>query len=176
MAHKTIKVFLFSSLIAGAISCYHGDTPEFRQGEVEGYKPVYASDEEVSILFEAARPLKKPGKIYAYGHYLLVNEKGEGIHFFDNTNPEDPQQLGFLRVYGNIDMAIRNNILFVDHIGDLVSLDISDPHTVHEISRTPSWTNRFPPDRGRYFECVDGAKGNVVGWVLATIRNPKCYR
>jgi hypothetical protein len=179
---KTIKLFLF--LAAGVVlsACREPDYPVFPVAETQGYKPVYVSDAEATIEFQEARPLKKPGKIYVYGKYLLVNEPSEGIHVIDNADPAAPRILGFLRVYGNIDMAVRNNVLYVDHIGDLVALQILDLNNIRELSRIPSWSNDLPPEGGRrvgeghYFECVDPGKGKVIGWVLTTLKNPKCYK
>lgn len=182
MIRKTIKLFLF--LAAGVIlgACPDPDYPTFPVKETQGYKPVYAGDSEVSIEFQEARPLRKPGKIYVYGNYLLVNELSEGIHVIDNSDPAAPRTLGFLRVYGNIDMAVRDNVLYVDHIGDLVALQISDLNNIRELSRIPSWSNDLPPGEGlfegdgHYFECVDPRKGKVIGWVLTTLKNPECYK
>ncbi|MBT1699917.1 hypothetical protein KK083_23725 [Fulvivirgaceae bacterium PWU4] len=186
MIRKTIKLFLFAALGLVLSGCPPGDPyPEFPVDEVEGYKPVYATDAEASIEFQEARPLKKPGKIYVYGKYLLVNEQSQGIHVIDNTDPSAPKPVGFLRVYGNVDMAVRNNVLYVDHIGDLVALQITDLNNIQEISRISSWSNDLPPAddsalewerRGRYFECVDPEKGKVIGWILTTLKKPECYR
>ena len=50
----------------------------------EGYRPIYASENEVNqVTTEAPQPLKKPGKIYVRGNYLFINEQGKGIHLID---------------------------------------------------------------------------------------------
>lgn len=176
MKRKTIKVFLLFSLYGVAISCYHNDVPEFHEGQVEGYQPVYATDGEASITVKQPQPLQQPGKIFVYGNILLVNEKLKGIHVYNNADPSNPQALAFISIYGNLDMAVKGNTLVVDHLGDVVTLDVSNWSDVQEISRVSSWSNEFPPDRGRYFECVDASKGEVIGWILTTLTNPKCYR
>ncbi|MGF1638022.1 MAG: hypothetical protein ACFCUU_13175, partial [Cyclobacteriaceae bacterium] len=120
---------------------------------------------------------KNPGKIYVYKHWLLVNEQNEGIHFFDNSNPANPKPTHFLKVRGNIDMAIRNDVLYVDHVGDMVALKLSGENDFQEISRIGStWSNELPPDKGYHFECVDPDKGVVVGWVLTKLESPRCFR
>jgi hypothetical protein len=175
MYSKIIKVFAFS--VTGMLFMMCDPVgPEFPAGEVEGYRPIYASSYETSITFTAARPLQNPGKIYIYNNYLLVNEKTKGIHFFNNANPASPEPLGFLKMEGNVDMAIKNNILYADHIGSLVALNITDLNNIVELSRFKTWSNNLPPDEGRYFECVDPVKGEVVGWELVTLKNPECYR
>lgn len=152
--------------------------PEFPVGEVEGYKPLYAAPDQTAIKFTAPRDLRSPGKIYSIAHYLLINEKYEGIHVFDNSNPSAPIPLGFLSMVGNTEIAVRNNVLYADHLTDLVALDVSDWNNITEISRLKKefFAQQIPPGDGRYFECSDDSKGIVIGWELVTLKNPKCFR
>jgi hypothetical protein len=152
--------------------------PEFPIGEVEGYKPLYVSPDQTSIVFTNPRDVNNPGKIYSISHYLLINEKYKGIHVFDNTDPSSPIALGFLTLVGNTEIAIKNNILYADHLTDLVALNVEDWSNIREISRlkTEFSTQRIPPGTGRYFECIVESKGIVVGWELAVLKNPKCFR
>ncbi|MBK9489106.1 MAG: hypothetical protein IPO07_10080 [Haliscomenobacter sp.] len=76
---------------------------------------------------EAARPLKDAGKIYVYEGYLIINEPEQGLHIIDNRNPKSPVPVSFVPIPGNIDMAIRNNILYADSWVDLVMFNIEDP-------------------------------------------------
>lgn len=174
MRYKTIKVFVYFILSFSVVGCdpYRDDQNQ----TIEGYKPVYASAENLAITFDAPRALHQPGKIFIYGKYLLINDVGKGIHFINNADPSSPQPLGFLNVTGNVDLAVRNNILYVDHIGSLVALDISDLNMIKEISRVKTWSAALPPSDARYFECVDPNKGEIVGWELTTLHNPKCLR
>jgi hypothetical protein len=177
MQYKTIKVFSYTMIAILLASCFDKkDVPDFDDGEYRGFKPIYVSKEEAAIVRLPSRPLESPGKIYVYGHYLLISETHKGIHFFDNTDPEAPKPLAYLRIYGNVDMAIKNNVLYVDHVGDLVALDMTDIENIKEISRLPLNTNAFPQQTGYYFECADPSKGSVIGWEMSTIKNPKCYR
>jgi hypothetical protein len=151
--------------------------PEFPTGTVEGYEPIYVSASETGIVFGPARSLKQPGKIYLYGQFLLVNERYEGIHVFDNADPAKPLPVGFLRIPGNLDVAVRNRVLYADHLGDLVALDVSDWQAPVEISRVRQshWVADLPPEGQRYFTCVDPKRGVVIGWQLTTLTNPKCF-
>jgi len=152
--------------------------PEFPIGDVEGYKPIYASSDQTTIVFNAPRDLHNPGKIYIISHFLLINEKYEGIHVFDNSNPSSPIALGFLAIAGNTEMAVRNNVLYADHLSDLVALDVADWNNIEEVSRFKREfsSQHIPPGTGRYFECIVESKGVVVGWELAMLNNPKCFR
>lgn len=102
------------------------------------YTPVYASMEEIRtpIQMDASRALTDPGKIYVYNDYIFINEKREGVHIFDNTNPDSPEKIGFLSIPGNVDIAIRNNTLLADNYIDLLSIDISDINNPTLIKRT----------------------------------------
>jgi hypothetical protein len=90
-----------------------------------------------SITSQAPRDLKIPGKIYSYDKYLLISEVKKGIHIIDNSNPASPKNIAFITVPGVLDMAVKDDILFVDNYTDLVSLSISDPTNIKEIGRNP---------------------------------------
>ncbi|QIP11438.1 hypothetical protein G8759_01685 [Spirosoma aureum] len=90
------------------------------------------------VRVEDARTLQNPGKIYTKDGYLFINEIKEGIHLIDNRNPASPEPVAFLRIPGNGDMAVRNNILYADSYMDLVAFDISDPTHPQEVSRVES--------------------------------------
>lgn len=83
-----------------------------------------------------AQELENPGKIYVKDNYLFINEIKKGIHVVDNTNPAAPKIISFIQVPGNVDIAVKDNILFADSYTDFVALDISNPKDVKEVSRT----------------------------------------
>ncbi len=91
--------------------------------------PIYISYEELRSSFEVNQgiALKKPGKIYFMEPYMYINEYQEGIHVIDLSDPGNPQQKAFISIPGNMDMAIRNNVLYADSYIDLLMIDISDP-------------------------------------------------
>lgn len=93
------------------------------------YTPIYKTADEIrnGVKTEAARPLKNPGKIYYYDHYLFVNEVSEGIHIFDNSDPASPQNLAFIAIPGNMDMAVKDNILYADSYIDLLTFNLNNP-------------------------------------------------
>ncbi|MCH2085159.1 MAG: hypothetical protein MK226_22425 [Saprospiraceae bacterium] len=93
------------------------------------WEPVYLQEDDIrkDIEIEAARELQNPGNIYYYQDYILINEIEEGVHIIDNTNPSNPRNIAFINVPGARDMAVRNDILYVDNYIDLLSIDISKP-------------------------------------------------
>jgi hypothetical protein len=92
------------------------------------FDPVYKlpADFRVGVSAEAPRSLQKPGKIYAYGPYLFINELQEGIHVINNSDPSNPQNIAFWKIPGNVDMAIQGDYLYADQYVDLLTIDISD--------------------------------------------------
>ena len=106
---------------------------------------TYRGQESIKVtLFELragiktmpAQELENPGKIYIKDNYLFINEVKKGIHVIDNTNPAAPKIISFIQVLGNVDIAVKDNILFADSYTDFVALDITNPRDVKEVSRT----------------------------------------
>jgi hypothetical protein len=88
-----------------------------------------------SVKSEAPRTIEQPGKIYLYGKYIFLNEVNKGVHLIDNSNPAAPNKFAFVNIPGNVDIAVKGNVLYADSYTDLVALDISDPHAVKEVER-----------------------------------------
>ncbi len=135
--------------------------------------PVYMSYEELRAAVEETQPgeIHNPGKIYLYEDYILVNEVREGIHVIDNSDPSSPVVKSFIRIPGNIDMAIRNNILFADSYVDLVAIDISDLDNISELARFEDiFTWDLPPyGSGSRVGTVDPSLGVVVDWMTEEV-------
>ena len=93
------------------------------------YEPVYKTTAEVkaNIKSNTAVEIQNPGKIYILGNYIFLNEVDKGIHIIDNSNPASPINKAFINIPGNMDMAVKGNILYADLYTDLVTIDISNP-------------------------------------------------
>ncbi|MES2732384.1 MAG: hypothetical protein V4714_11560 [Bacteroidota bacterium] len=146
---------------------------------VEGYRPIYLSHADLKNVFAApAHTLKNAGKIYVQGHFVFVNEVNKGIHIINNQNPLFPQNIAFLNIPGNVDLAVKGTVLYADNGPDLLALDISNPTNATLLKRIANvFPNQmYPPQTGVSFECVDNAKGVVVGWEKVSLLNPKCRR
>ncbi|WP_207496661.1 LVIVD repeat-containing protein [Aridibaculum aurantiacum] len=96
------------------------------------YKPIYKTAAEVraNIKSNAPRAVEKPGKLVVLGNYIFLNELDKGVHIIDNTNPSAPVNKHFIDIPGNVDIAVKGNILYADLYTDLVTLDISNPAAV----------------------------------------------
>ena len=107
-------------------SCLKDDCSEV-QHFVE-YEPIYVQPEDfrIDIITSESRDMQEVGKMYYYNDLLLINEKYTGIHVFDNSDHYSPQNIAFIEIPGNLDIAIKDNILYADSYVDLLSIDITD--------------------------------------------------
>ncbi len=90
-----------------------------------------------------ATPAKKTGKIYIYKDYLFINEPNEGIHIYNNINPNAPVNMAFLKIPGNVDLAIHNNILYADNFIDLLAFDLSNINNITLVKRVTDVFSQF---------------------------------
>lgn len=127
------------------------------------YEPQYMSYGELrsAVKTEAPRALQTPGKIYLKGNYIFVSETGKGIHVIDNTNPAAPQNIAFINVPGNADIAATGNVLYADSYIDMVALDITNPQNVTVLSRVQ---DAMPYELYYNGYVADPAKGVVKEW------------
>jgi hypothetical protein len=96
------------------------------------YAPVYKTKAEVigNIKSNASRDIVNSGKLYIFGNYIFLNEVDKGVHVIDNSNPSQPRNIAFIDIPGDVDLAVKDNILYADMYNDLVAIDISNPSNV----------------------------------------------
>jgi hypothetical protein len=96
------------------------------------WEPVYRTKNEVraNIKNNPVREIERPGKIYIRGNYIFLNEIDRGIHIIDNSNRSAPRRVAFIDIPGNLDMAVKGNILYADFYTDLVAIDITNPEQI----------------------------------------------
>ncbi|HBL75196.1 MAG: hypothetical protein A2W90_05965 [Bacteroidetes bacterium GWF2_42_66] len=136
--------------------------------------PVYLSYEDLrqSVKKTEVRELINPGKIYFKDNLIFINEAMKGVHIFDVSNPADPQNKGFIEIPGNVDIAIRENMLYADSYVDLVVIDISNISNISEKARmkdvfpylVPEYDNKYPMAE------VDEKKGVVTEWEIRKVK------
>ena len=144
MRKQNLLLSILSLAIAFSFQSCVQDTCERRVTYTQ-YIAVYKTLDEihtVQIANETPRTLEKPGKIYFYNDYIFINENKEGIHVIDNSNPENPQNITFIKIPGNEGISIQNGILYANTYIDLLSIDISNVLNANIIGRSESV---FPP-------------------------------
>lgn len=168
---KTLKKLLFAGIAAVLFS-------SCQEKIVDRYLvnvPVYMDRHEFknAVKVTGSQDIVQPGKIYFKDHYIFINESLKGIHVIDNSNPSAPAFLSFISIPGNVDMAIKDSILFADSYIDLVALDISDIHNIKEVGRVDSiFPYSLPPlleNNQLPIGQVDLNKGIVVGWEVKEV-------
>lgn len=124
------KLLAFLWLLTGLMLT--GCLKDYSLREVTYYKPIFKTTAEVraGIKSDAPLPILYPGKIFYKDGYVYMTESMTGIHIIDVRNPSQPRNIGFIKIPGNVDIAVRENILYADTYTDLVAIDISDPTQV----------------------------------------------
>ncbi len=127
------------------------------------FTPVYKTSEQVRANIKSNPPvaIERAGKLYIRDRYIFLNEIDKGIHIIDNSNPSAPQNVAFIDIPGNMDMAVKGNTLYADAYTDLVTIDITDP--LHaKLSTVVEGTFPFRQYFGGFF--ADTSKV-IVDWV-----------
>jgi hypothetical protein len=155
--------FLFIGSILFLLSCNDQLIEKY-----EANTPVYMSYANLrqAVNDDHVAPISQPGKIYFKDDFIFINEQMKGIHVIDNSNPEKPKIKKFIAIPGNIDLAIKGNILYADSYIDLVALDISNLNDIKETHRIQDIFPYILPEckGGIVTESVDNRKGVVISW------------
>lgn len=77
---------------------------------------------EASVSLDDPKAITDSGKIYVIEGLLFVGEKNEGFHIFDNADPTNPIPLGFINAPGATDLAIKNEVYYINQAVDLISV------------------------------------------------------
>lgn len=138
---------------------------------VSGYIPVLMDRAEMerAIKFEPPRPMIDPGKIYYKIPFLFIVEKHKGVHIIENSNPANPEKIGFIHIDGVRDIAMKNDVMYADNAVDLIAVKLNASYTSATVSKR--FKNYFPemlaPD-GRGFPSYvyknRPANSVIVGW------------
>jgi hypothetical protein len=129
------------------------------------YEPVILTTEEFenSILMQENKSVEEASKIYIIDDYIFINDKRTGFHIFDNSDPSNPIKKKFLKAPGATDIAIRNNVLYINQATDLVVLTFDFNTLTTVVNKRVK--NVFPPlqaPNGEWFYEEDKV---VVNWI-----------
>ncbi len=135
--------------------------------------PVYENPQalRVDVKNEAPRAVTNPGKLHLIGPYLLVVDRGKGIHVINNANPANPININYIAVPGVIDMASKDGRLYIDSYKDLLTLDITDLTNVHQVERSKeAFDQVMPATKNEHpIAHIDQSMGVVIGWQVKKI-------
>lgn len=79
-----------------------------------------------SISLKPPTTISDAAKIYYKENYIFVSERYKGVHIINNSNPKAPVNVGYISIPGCVDMAIKNNTLYVDNAIDLVVISLTE--------------------------------------------------
>jgi hypothetical protein len=168
-AGNRLRTFLqILGLGVAALACVATSAPNSHEPIYMGWKGFRAS-----VKVGPPRAMAKRGKIYVHGSLLLVSEPNKGIHVINNSDPAAPQPKAFIRVVGNVDLAVRGDYLYADSSVDLLVFRLhDDPRQIKLVRRMQEvfpyqWRHTLP--EGERTERIlprypDKSKGVVVGW------------
>ncbi len=165
---KSIFYIILISMVAGT-SCRDQFTEIFT-----GNSPVYMSYDDLRLAVSQSGPadLVNPGKIYFKDDYIFIVEEMKGIHVINNADAANPVNIAFINIPGNVDIAVKDNILYADSYVDVVALDVSDLSNVKEVDRVtdvlpysiPAYDTEYP------LAAIDETQGVVVDWEIKKVK------
>jgi hypothetical protein len=132
---------------------------------ISSYNPVTLDRDvfENSIVILDEKEVVTSSKIYIIDNYIFINDKRTGFHIFDNSDTANPIKKKFLKIPGATDIAVRNNILYINQATDLVVLTLDFNDFSFQVNKRLK--NVFPellsPD-GEYFSENNKV---VVNWI-----------
>ena len=118
---------------------------------------------ENSIAVQNQKAVTEASKIYIINNYIFINDKRTGFHIFDNSNPSNPIKKKFLKAPGATDIAIRNNILYINQATDLVVLNFNFNNLTAVVSKRVK--NVFPELLAPNGEAFSENGKVVVNWI-----------
>lgn len=168
------KQSLLYLLILGILfqSCWfnNGEDDDFT-GEpfpASMYDPVIVKRQvlETSTVLQEPQPIINSGKIYVKDAFLFINEKNQGFHIFNNSDPENPENIGFLQVLGSTDLAIKNEVIYVNNATDLIAIQTNlETNTIEITKRIPNtFPQMFSPEGFQYTNLQEDEI--IVDWTL----------
>ena len=133
MSHKKApcmkKLLPISWLLPAIIVLFSGCIKDKVSRTYKIMRPVYADKAVVynNVKSGPVEELSKPGKIFIRGNYLYINEIDKGIHIYDNSDPGNPRAISFIKIPGNLDVAVSGHYMYADMYTDLLTIDIANP-------------------------------------------------
>ncbi|MDT0641306.1 hypothetical protein RM553_00545 [Zunongwangia sp. F363] len=124
-----------------------------------------------SVKIQEPKAIIEAGKIYSYKDYVFVNDKYQGIHIIDNSDHYVPEKIAYLKIPKNVDIAVKDEMLYADSGMDLVVFDISDINNIKQVERLENVfpnTNYVVPEGAAFVDNqnFDPQSEVVVGYVM----------
>ncbi len=143
------NLILFTAIILTFTSCFKS------KGEIEmTYEKaiaVYGNLDEIRQrpILLGKQAIESPGKIFIGQDYILIGEKGKGIHIFNNLDMTAPERMSFIQIPFNKEFYVKGNMIYAESLYDLMKIDISDVYNPVLVSRVKNiFGNPYKNDQG----------------------------
>jgi len=141
-----MKKIAFILIILSLQSCiYLGGGGDTEPEPTSKYTPVFMDRTvfENSVILQNNNTIGNAGKIYIFNGSLFINEKNNGFHVFDNSDPTTPTPIKYINAPGATDMAIKDNTIYINQARDLIAVELSS--NMQSLTVTKRIKNIFPP-------------------------------
>jgi hypothetical protein len=118
---KKIVVIVCSLLCLN--SCiYWNNQDDFQP--LSNFNPVIMERTEFEESVQVLPPttINKAGKIYVKDHFTFINDTNRGFHIYNYSDATNPLAIAFIKIPGATDLAMRDNVLYINQAVDLVTL------------------------------------------------------
>jgi hypothetical protein len=131
---KLFFLLLLSTIYQGCL-CFHSNCGEPPLPPVQEFTPVLLDRIafENSVQIQPVQNIATSGKIYIKDNLMFVNDLNKGFHVYNYTNPNTPVKLGFIKILGATDLAIRDNTIYINQAVDLVTLNYNSANNTIQV-------------------------------------------
>lgn len=169
------KLFLSGLLAFLFVSCEKENVPE---DTIQVAIPLTMTIAEFRASVKIVEPveIEQSGKIYTYMNFIFINDQNKGVLVVDNSNYR-PVKKKFIKIPGNTDIAIKDEILYANSGRDLVTFDISDLNNIKILDRLKDVFEDHHPQLPADavfadYSGVDLGDKIVIGYTLETRPKP----
>ena len=143
---KTSFYFIPILFILSAIfSCSEDDDQGRYRIAVPEYANMTTFREQIEVN-SAQATSGEDGKIYVTEQHLFYIAQESGVHIFDNSNPQNPENVAFIAIPGVHDIAIKDHFLYADNYLDLNVFDIGDLNNISLVQTLENVISFYPTD------------------------------
>ncbi|HEU0136605.1 MAG TPA: hypothetical protein VFQ50_04885 [Flavobacterium sp.] len=140
------KLMNYACLFAGILllqGCWgHDDESDPWAGSNYYAEIITRAELESSVQAQPQQTIVEAGKIYIKDNLMFINDVNKGFHVYNYSDPQNPVRTGFIKIPGATDLAVRDNVIFINQAVDLVTI-VYDPvmNTIVSLHRN---RNVFP--------------------------------
>lgn len=165
----------FAAIFSASVLLWlSGCRPEYPFYPVIGLKPVYLSQDSLSVIGNLPpQPINNTGPVFLMDTLFFMVEMRKGIHVINVGDSTNPVALTFIKIPAVTDFTLSGNTLYADNGTNLVTIDISNVYAIQVVyTQTDVFMPiLFPNNYSGRFECVDSHKGIVIDWDTVTLKS-----